>query len=66
MKTLLTTIALLALSFYLLQVGYDRSMKVHCTGLLEQSEQYEHFTISKLDHGECKEVYGIEINAPIK
>lgn len=66
MKTLLTTLALLAISFYLLQVGYDRSMKVHCTGLLEQSEQYENFHLSKLDHDECKNVYGIEINAPIK
>ncbi len=66
MKTTLTIIALLALAYFMVTVGYDRSMEVHCTTLLEQSEQYDNFHLSKLDHDECKNVYGIEINAPIK
>ena len=66
MKTTLTIIALLALGYTMVTVGYDRSMVVHCNTLLEQSKQYEHFEITRLDHDECKNVYGIEINAPIK
>lgn len=66
MKTTLTIIALLATAYFMVTVGYDRSMTVHCNTLLEQSEEYEHFEITRLDHDECKNVYGIEINAPIK
>ena len=66
MKTTITIVALLAIAFTLVNVGYDRHMEHYCTKLQTQSEQYPNFHLSKLDHDECKNVYGIKINAPIK
>jgi hypothetical protein len=69
MKTTLTIIILSIALGAIMVTGYDRQMKVNCITLQNQAvenSENPHYYVTKLDHDECKEVYGIEIDAPIK
>lgn len=69
MKTTIISLIAIAAGFILVNVGYDKSMEVHCKTLEAQAEEYRdnpHYYITKLDHDECKDVYGIDIVAPVK
>lgn len=69
MKTILTIIILIIGFAWISNVAYDKQMVVHCTTLQNQAVENSdntHYYVTKIDHDECKEVYGIEIDAAIK
>ncbi len=69
MKTTIISLIAIAVAFTLMNLGYDKSMEVHCKTLEAQATEYRdnpHYYITKLDHDECKEVYNIDIDAPVK
>lgn len=48
---------------------YDANMQAHCTNLNAQAIENAdniHYYITALDYKECREVYNITINAPVK
>ncbi len=60
---------ILGVAYVMMTSGYDKSMIVHCTTLQNQAvenAENPHYYVTSLDYNECKEVYGIEIDAPIK
>ena len=69
MKTTIILLIATVAMFILVNVGYDKSMEVHCKTLEAQATEYRdnpHYYITKIDHDECKEVYNIDIVAPVK
>jgi hypothetical protein len=47
-----------------INLAYNKAMRVHCSYLVIQSQEYEDYYVTALDKEECLVSYGIEINAP--
>ena len=68
MKIIIITLLVIA-GVYGVGKAYDIHMQSYCMKLQAQAEEFKdnpHYYITSLDSKECKEVYGITINAIIK